>query len=133
MKDDLEIIKTILQEFFEEESIDFSEKDSIINFPAGLMIYEDDCWKLSWDYSFTTEPQDIIIVSVICKVMAEEGIDFEIFEGFYPIIGKDDIIIDVLWDSVIWYKAVEQEMSYEDAKKQCVEEIMKNNKKENLH
>jgi hypothetical protein len=135
LTEEVRIIKLILSEFFSEEFIDYVEEENIINFPAGLLIYEDNCWKLSWDYMYVNEPQDIIMVSTICKVLAEEEIDFDfdVYEGFYSIINDKDILVDCLWDSNIWYKVAEEEMSYQEAFDILKDEILNNDKKQELH
>ena len=132
-ENDLIVIQSVLEELFEKQFVIYDKNAQFFAFPVGGIIFEDNIWKISYDYSCTNDPHYLVMATILGKVLAEEDIDFEVYEGYYTICNEQGIRINTLWDSDIWSKAVGQEMSYEDAKKQCIEEIMKNNKKENLH
>jgi len=131
-KEEANVIKTILSEFYEEVFIEYQEKNNIIVYPGGTFT-RNEVWELSFDYSYTIDPHDLIIVAIISKVLTEEGIPFELFEGYYTIADANGIVIDLLWDSEIIRYSIQNYLEYNEAVKLLTEEKIHKNKNKKLH
>ena len=132
-ENDLIVIQSVLEEFFEKQHILYDKNEQIFDFPAGTIIFEDDMWKISYDYSYTTEPTYLVMATIIGKVFAEEDVDFEIYEGYYTVFNDHGICIDTIWDSAIWYYVAEHEIEYMKAKDILIEQAKQSYKKGDLH
>jgi hypothetical protein len=132
-ENDLVVIQSVLEEFFEKEFIVYDKNEQTFDCPAGTILFEDDLWKISYDYSYTTEPHYLVMATIIGKVFAEEDIDFEVYEGYYTICNDQGICINTLWDSDVWYYASEHEIEYLKAKDILIEQMKKEYNKEDLH
>lgn len=132
-ENDLIVIQSVLEEFFEKEFIIYDKNEEIFGCPACTILFEDDLWKISYDYAFTAEPHYLVMATIIGKVFAEEDIDFEVYEGYYFVCNDHGICIDMLWDSDVWYYAAEHEVDYMKAKDILIEQMKQNYTKGDLH
>jgi hypothetical protein len=132
-ENDLIVIQSVLEEFFEKEFIVYDKNEQTFNCPACTILFEDDLWKISYDYAFTVEPHYLVMATIIGKVFAEEDIDFEVYEGYYSVYNDVGICITTLCDSDVWYYAAEHEIEYMKAKDILIEQMKKEYNKEDLH
>jgi hypothetical protein len=132
-ENDLIVIQSVLEEFFEKEFIVYDKNEQTFNCPACTILFEDDLWKISYDYAFTVEPHYLVMATIIGKVFAEEDIDFEVYEGYYSVYNDAGICITTLCDSDVWYYAAEHEIEYMKAKDILIEQMKKEYNKEDLH
>lgn len=125
------IIKSILTDYFDEENIFYDVEENSFQCPMGIIAEFDDVWCISFDLTYVTDPRDTVLFSTIILDMANHQIMCSMDCPFYTVFNENDICVDILWDTDIMKKMLDDKINYSEAKDFLIKEMLAKDVTEN--
>lgn len=118
------IIKQVLLDYVDEETIFYDEEENWISCPFGIIGEYDGVWSVSFDLTILHSAKEMILGTSLVIDLMNHQIMCQLDSPFYSIFTSDGVCKDLLWESEIHKVMEESKESYEVVKERLTKKIL---------
>lgn len=118
------IIKQVLLDYVDEETIFYEEEENCFYFLFGVLGEYDEVWSISFDLTLLPTSREMLIACNLIIDLMNRQIMCQMDSPFYSIFTSDGVCKDLLWDSDIYKEMQESKENYEVVKERLTKKIL---------
>ena len=118
------IIKQVLLDYVDEETIFYEEEENCFYFLFGVLGEYDEVWSISFDLTLLPTSREMLIACNLIIDLMNRQIMCQMDSSFYSIFTSDGVCKDLLWDSDIYKEMQESKENYEVVKERLTKKIL---------